>query len=90
MAMSLVTSERGVAPLHISIEDYLPPSIMSRRLRGEQPTVDLMIGYREDNASPILKTSCPESTDCWVRATIGRRMTWVPATSRHVLVTRLN
>ncbi len=56
MAMSLVTSERGVALLPISIEDYLPPSIVSRRLKGEQPTVDLMIGYRKDNASPILKT----------------------------------
>jgi LysR family transcriptional regulator, hca operon transcriptional activator len=56
MAISLVTSERGVALLPISIEDYLPPSIVSRRLKGEQPTVDLMIGYRKDNTSPILKT----------------------------------
>jgi LysR family hca operon transcriptional activator len=56
MAMSLVTSERGIALLPISIEDYLPPSIVSRRLKGEQPTVDLMIGYRKDNASPTLKT----------------------------------
>jgi LysR family hca operon transcriptional activator len=56
MAMSLVTSERGVAILPISIEDYLPPSIVSRRLKGEQPTVDLMIGYRKDNVSPTLKT----------------------------------
>ena len=55
MAMSLVTSERGIAILPISIEHYLPPSIVSRRLKGEQPTVDLMIGYRKDNASPILK-----------------------------------
>jgi LysR family hca operon transcriptional activator len=56
MAMSLVTSERGVALLPISIEDYLPPSIVSRRLKGEQPTVDLMIGYHKANASPILRT----------------------------------
>ena len=56
MAMSLVTSERGVALLPISIEDYLPPSIVSRRLKGEQPTVDLMIGYRKENPSPVLKT----------------------------------
>jgi LysR family transcriptional regulator, hca operon transcriptional activator len=56
MAMSLVTSERGVALLPISIEDYLPPSIVSRRIKGEQPTVDLMIGYRKENSSPILKT----------------------------------
>jgi LysR family hca operon transcriptional activator len=56
MAMSLVASERGVALLPISIEAYLPPSIVSRRLKGDQPTVDLMIGHRKDNASPILKT----------------------------------
>jgi LysR family transcriptional regulator, hca operon transcriptional activator len=55
MAMSLVTSERGVALLPISIEDYLPPSIVSRRLKGKQPTVDLMVGYHKANASPILK-----------------------------------
>ena len=56
MAMSLVASERGVALLPISIEDYLPPSIVSRRLKGKQPTVDLMIGYVKENPSPILKT----------------------------------
>ena len=39
----------------ISIEDYLPPSIVSRRLKGKQPTVDLMVGYHKANASPILK-----------------------------------
>jgi LysR family transcriptional regulator, hca operon transcriptional activator len=55
MAISLVTSEHGVALLPISIEDYLPPSIVSRRLKGEQPTVDLMVGYHKANASPILK-----------------------------------
>jgi len=56
MAISLVTSERGIALLPISIEDYLPPSVVSRRLKGEQPTVDLVIGYHKANASPILKT----------------------------------
>jgi LysR family transcriptional regulator, hca operon transcriptional activator len=55
MAISLVTSERGIALLPVSIEDYLPPSVVSRRLKGEQPTVDLMIGYHKANASPILK-----------------------------------
>jgi LysR family transcriptional regulator, hca operon transcriptional activator len=56
MAMSLVSSERGIALLPISIEDYLPSSIVSRRLKGEQPIVDLMIGYHKANSSPILKT----------------------------------
>jgi LysR family transcriptional regulator, hca operon transcriptional activator len=55
MAISLLTSQRGVALLPISIEDYLPSTIVSRRLRGEQPTIDLVIGYHRTNASPILK-----------------------------------
>jgi LysR family hca operon transcriptional activator len=55
MAISLVTSERGIALLPISVEDYLPPSVVSRRLKGEQPTVDLVIGYHKANTSPILK-----------------------------------
>ena len=49
MAISLVTSERGVALLPISIEDYLPPSIVSRRLKGDEPTVDLVLGYHRAN-----------------------------------------
>jgi LysR family transcriptional regulator, hca operon transcriptional activator len=56
MAISLVTVERGVALLPISIESYLPPSLVSRRLKGRQPTVDLVVGYRPTNPSPILKT----------------------------------
>lgn len=56
MAISLVTSERGVALLPISIESYLPPSIVSRRLKGDQPIVDLVVGYRQTNDSSILKT----------------------------------
>ena len=55
MAMSLVTSRRGAALLPASIEGYLPRSITSRPLAGEQPTVDLVIGYHKANSSPILK-----------------------------------
>jgi len=55
MAMSLVTSRRGAALLPASIEGYLPRSITSRPLAGEQPTVDLVIGYHKANNSPILK-----------------------------------
>jgi DNA-binding transcriptional LysR family regulator len=55
MAISLVASERGVALLPISIEDYLPPSIVSRRLKGDEPTVDLVLGHHRANSSPVLK-----------------------------------
>ncbi len=68
MAISLVTSERGVALLPISIEDYLPSSIVSRRLKGEQPTIDLMLGYRKDNEAPILKKFLSGIDDLAIRA----------------------
>jgi LysR family transcriptional regulator, hca operon transcriptional activator len=55
MAMSLVTSKRGMALLPASIEGYLPWSITSRPLAGERPTVDLVVGYHKANTSPILK-----------------------------------
>ncbi len=56
MAISLVTSERGVALLADNwSRTTLPPSVVSRRLSGEQPTVDLVIGYHKANVSPILK-----------------------------------
>jgi LysR family transcriptional regulator, hca operon transcriptional activator len=54
MAMSLVTSTGGLALLPVSIEGYLPPSITSRPFAGEQPTVDLVIGYHRANTSPLL------------------------------------
>jgi len=55
MAISLVTSTRGLALLPASIEGYLPWSITSRPMAGERPTVDLVIGYHKANTSPILK-----------------------------------
>jgi LysR family hca operon transcriptional activator len=54
MAISLVVSERGVALLPSSIESFLPQDVVSRPLKGEQPTVDLVVGYRKANNSPIL------------------------------------
>ena len=91
IAMSLVTSERGVALLPISIEDYLPPSIVSRRLKGEQPTVDLMIGYRKDNAAPILRTFLSRIDGLiGSGAAFGHKMSQFSKPPRHVLVMRLD
>lgn len=55
MAMSLVASTRGVALLPAYAENFLPWSVTSRPLRGEPPTLDLMIGYNRSNTSPLLK-----------------------------------
>ena len=54
MAMSLIASTRGVALLPAYAENFLPWAVTSRPLRGEPPTIDLVIGYNRTNSSPIL------------------------------------
>jgi LysR family hca operon transcriptional activator len=56
MAISLVASTRGVGLLPISAENFLPWSVISRPLKGEVPTIDLVVGYHKANTSPILRT----------------------------------
>jgi LysR family hca operon transcriptional activator len=56
MAISLVASNRGVAILPESAKNFLPWSVVSRPLEGEAPTIAVTVGFRRDNASPILKT----------------------------------
>ena len=55
MAVSLVASTRGVALLPVYAKNLLPSSVVSRPLRGDVPTVDLVVGYNKMNTSPILK-----------------------------------
>jgi LysR family transcriptional regulator, hca operon transcriptional activator len=56
MAMSLVASTRGLALMPAYAKNLLPWSVVSRPLKGEAPTIDLVIGYDKGNTSPILKT----------------------------------
>src|SRR5882724_11709807 len=55
MAMSLVASTRGVALLPAYAQNFLPWSVISRPIKGNVPTIDLVIGYNKANASPTLK-----------------------------------
>jgi LysR family hca operon transcriptional activator len=55
MGISLMASTRGVGVLPAYIQNFLPSSLTSRPLKGETPTVDLVLGYRKSNQSPILK-----------------------------------
>jgi LysR family hca operon transcriptional activator len=55
MAISLVASTRGFALLPRYAQNFLPWSVVSRPIKGEPPTVDLVVGYHKANASPILK-----------------------------------
>ncbi len=55
MAMCLIASTRGVALLPAYAQNFLPWSVTSRPLKGDTPTIDLVLGYKKSNESPILK-----------------------------------
>jgi len=53
--MSLISSTRGVALLPRYAKTFLPASVTTRPLRAGGPTIDLSVGYRRGNTSPMLK-----------------------------------
>ena len=55
MAMSLVASTRGLALMPAYAKSLLPWSVVSRPLEGEEPTIEVAVGYNTSNSSPILK-----------------------------------
>jgi LysR family hca operon transcriptional activator len=54
-AMSLVTSTGGVTLIPLYAQNMLTPNVVARALDGVPPTIDLVLGYRSDNASPLLQ-----------------------------------
>jgi LysR family hca operon transcriptional activator len=55
MGMSWIASTGGVGLLPAYAQNFLPPSVTSRPLKGDTPTIDLVLGYKKSNESPILK-----------------------------------
>jgi LysR family hca operon transcriptional activator len=55
MGMSLIASTRGVGLLPAYAQNFLASSVTSRPLKGDTPTVDLVLGYKKSNQSSILK-----------------------------------
>jgi LysR family transcriptional regulator, hca operon transcriptional activator len=55
MGVSLIASTGGVGLLPAYAQNFLTSSVTSRPLKGDTPTVDLVLGYRKSNQSPILK-----------------------------------
>src|SRR5271156_2765836 len=55
MGISLIMSTRGVGLLPAYAQNFLPASVTSRPLKGDAPTVDLVLGYKKSNQSPILR-----------------------------------
>jgi LysR family hca operon transcriptional activator len=55
MGMSLIASTRGVGLLPAYAQNFLPSSATSRPLKGDTPTIELVLGYKKSNKSPVLK-----------------------------------
>jgi LysR family hca operon transcriptional activator len=55
MGMSLIASTRGVGLLPAYAQNFLPSSVTSRPLKGDTPTIELVLGYKKSNQSPVLK-----------------------------------
>jgi LysR family transcriptional regulator, hca operon transcriptional activator len=54
MGVSLVASTGAVGLLPAYAENFLPSSVTSRPLRGNAPTIELVLGYKKSNKSPVL------------------------------------
>jgi LysR family hca operon transcriptional activator len=55
MGVSLIASTGGVGLLPAYAQNFLTPSVTSRPLKGATPGVDLVLGYKKSNQSPVLK-----------------------------------
>ena len=73
MAISLVASTHGVALLPAYARNFLPRSVTSRPLRGNAPTIDLVVGYSRANTSPILRLFLSRLDDLIARVSGGGR-----------------
>lgn len=53
--ISLVASTGGLTLLPAYVEKLLPRSVLSRPLAGPTPVIEIAVGYRKDNPSPVLQ-----------------------------------
>jgi LysR family hca operon transcriptional activator len=55
MGVSLIASTGSVGLLPAYAENFLVRAVTSRPLKGDTPTIDLVLGYKKSNQSPVLK-----------------------------------
>jgi len=68
MGMSLIASTGGVGLLPVYAQNFLPSSVTSRPLKGDAPTVDLVLGFKKSNQSHVLKLLLSRLNELTVRA----------------------
>lgn len=54
-AMSLVASTGGISLVPLYAQNMLASNVVARALDGGTPTVDLALGYNQENSSPLLR-----------------------------------
>jgi LysR family transcriptional regulator, hca operon transcriptional activator len=72
MGMALIASTGGVGLLPAYAQNFLPSSVTSRPLKGDTPTVDLVLGYKKTNQSPVLKLLLSRLDDLVARASSNK------------------
>jgi LysR family hca operon transcriptional activator len=68
-AVSMIASTGAVALLPLYPNNLLPWSVTSRPIRGDAPTIDLVVGYNRANRSPVLKLFLSRVDDLSASAT---------------------
>jgi LysR family transcriptional regulator, hca operon transcriptional activator len=73
MAISLVASTGGIALIPLYAQNLLPKTVVSRPIQGAPPMVELVLGYREANTSPLLKFLLSKVDELKFRVSKGDR-----------------
>jgi LysR family hca operon transcriptional activator len=71
-AVSMIASTGAVALLPPYPDNLLPSSVTSRPIRGDAPTIDLVVGYNKANRSPTLKLFLSRADELIARVTKKR------------------
>jgi LysR family transcriptional regulator, hca operon transcriptional activator len=75
MAMSLIASTRGIALIPFYGRNFATWAVTSRPFKSDPPAIDLVVGYKRGNPSPVLKmflTRLEEIIQRVVRKDTGR------------------
>jgi LysR family hca operon transcriptional activator len=84
MGMSFIASTGSIGLLPVYAQNFLPPSVISRPLSGEVPTVDLVVGYNSANTSPILKLFLSRMDELIARVSSTHQPPGTPKNSKSV------
>lgn len=73
MAISLVASTRAVTLLPAYAVQFLPWSVVARKLRGPAPGIELVLGWHRANDNPVLRRFLAEVDALIARGTKARQ-----------------